>query len=86
MLIALKLPAFVHLAISALVLGDFRVVGDVGVVEFPCAMLLVDRLTLPHNFLDDARLPVTVLPHHAYLRVVAFRSYLLYLPKEYIAL
>ena len=86
MLIALKIPAFVHLAISVLILDDFRVVGNVGVVQFPWAMLLMDRLTFLHYFLDNARLSVTIFTHHAYLRVVALWSYLLYLPKQYIPL
>ena len=81
MLITLHLPALIHLTVSVLVLGHFWVVGDVGVVVLPRGMLLVNRLTLLHNMPDDARFPVTVFPHHAYLRVVALRSNLLNLIK-----
>ena len=85
-LIPLKLPALVHVAVTVLVLGNFGVVGDVGVGVLPRAVLLMDRLTLLHEVLDNARLFVAVLSHHAYLRIVALRPYLLYLLEEYIAL
>lgn len=54
---------------------------DVRVVVLPWSMLFVNRLALLHYMPDDARFPVTVFPHHAYLRVVALRSNLLYLIK-----
>ena len=78
--------ALVHLAVSVVVLGDLWVVRYVRVVELPWGMFLVDRLTLFYNMLDNAWFPGSVFPHHAYLRVVALRSYLLDLIKEYIAL
>ena len=79
MLIALHLPALVQLTVSVLILRNLRVVRDVGVIVLPWCMLLMDRLTLIHYMPYNARLPVPIFPHHAYLRIVALRPYLLYL-------
>ena len=86
MLIALHLPTLVQLTVSVLVLRNLWVVRDVWVVVLPWSMLLMDRLTLIHYMPNNARFPVSIFPHHANLRIVALRPYLLYLAKEYVAL
>ena len=79
MLIPLHLPTLVQLTVSVLVLRNLRVVRDVWVVVLPWSMLLMDRLTLIHYMPNNARFPVSIFPHHANLRIVALRPYLLYL-------